>query len=177
MSASALTGVERHFSADDVIVSKTDLKGRITYANRTFLDVSGYEEEELLGQPHSLIRHPHMPRAVFALLWDYLHAGREIFAYVLNRAKGGDHYWVLAHVTPSHDPAGNVVGYHSNRRVGVPAVISGTIEPLYARLLEEEARHDNRKEGLQASSRLLSAILKQAGESYDSFIGKLLLQG
>lgn len=174
MSTRALTGVERHFSANDVIVSKTDLKGRITYANRTFLEVSGYEEEDVLGQPHSLIRHPHMPRAVFALLWDYLHARREIFAYVLNRAKGGDHYWVLAHVTPSYDIAGNVVGYHSNRRVGIPGVINGSIMPLYNKLLEEEARHTNRKEGLQASSKLLSCMLEQAGENYDSFMTKLL---
>ncbi len=172
-----LTGMERHFDTDDIIVSKTDLRGRITYANRTFLDISGYGEEEVLGQPHSLIRHPHMPRAVFALLWDYLHAGREVFAYVINRARNGDHYWVLAHVTPSRDPQGHIVGYHSNRRVSVPAVITDTIGPLYARLLEEESRHANRKQGLQASSALLNRILRQAGKSYEAFIGALVQRG
>ena len=86
------TGVERFFDDDDIIVSKTDLKGKITYANRVFSQVSGYTEPELIGQPHNLIRHPDMPRCVFKLLWDTVQDGREIFAYVVNLCKGGDHY-------------------------------------------------------------------------------------
>ena len=96
-----LTGVERTFGEDEIIVSKTDLTGRITYANDVFLRISGYAEAEVLGQPHSIIRHPGTPRAVFSLLWRTIESGREIFAYVVNRAKNGDHYWVLAHVTPT----------------------------------------------------------------------------
>ena len=80
----SLTGVERHFDEHEIIVSKTDLKGRITYANDTFLRVAGYRERDILGQPHSIIRHPDMPRCVFALLWQTIEAGREIFAYVIN---------------------------------------------------------------------------------------------
>jgi len=89
MSAVAIapTGMERRFEEDEIIVSKTDLKGRITYANQVFLRVAGYSEKEVLGQPHNLIRHPDMPRCVFKLLWDTLEAKREIFAYVLNMAK------------------------------------------------------------------------------------------
>src|ERR1700761_62065 len=94
------TGKERLWGAEDIIVSKTNLKGIITYANLTFLQVAGYSEEEVLGKPHSIIRHPDMPRCVFKLLWDSISAGGEIFAYVLNLASNGDHYWVLAHVTP-----------------------------------------------------------------------------
>ena len=74
------TGVERFFPEDEVIVSKTDVKGRITYANETFLNIAGYTEEEVLGQPHSMIRHPDMPRCVFKLLWDTIKARSEIFA-------------------------------------------------------------------------------------------------
>lgn len=88
------TGVERFFREDEVIVSKTDLKGRLTYVNRVFINISGYQEPELLGEPHSLIRNPEMPRSVFKLLWDTIGAGREIFAYVNNMSKNGDHYWV-----------------------------------------------------------------------------------
>ena len=99
----APTGRERVFGEDEIIVSKTDLQGRITYANSVFLRVAGYAEEDVLGQPHSMIRHPGMPRAVFKLLWETIAGGREIFAYVKNLARDGDHYWVFAHVTPSFD--------------------------------------------------------------------------
>lgn len=112
-----VTGVERYFDEEEVIVSKTDVKGIITYANRVFLRVAGYDEEGLLGRPHNIIRHPDMPRCVFKLLWDKLEQQEEVFAYVVNLAKNGDHYWVFAHVTPSIDRRSRVVGYHSNRRV------------------------------------------------------------
>lgn len=104
------TGREVFFDRSDVIVSKTDLAGRITYANDVFLAIAGYEEEEVLGEAHNLIRHPDMPRTVFAFLWEALKAGEEVFAYVKNMTKAGDHYWVLAHVTPSRDEAGQVIG-------------------------------------------------------------------
>jgi PAS domain S-box-containing protein len=86
------SGAERSFDEKDIIVSKTDLQGRITYANHVFVQVSGYSEAELLGQPHSIIRHPDMPRAVFKLLWDTLESGHEVFAYVNNMASNGDNY-------------------------------------------------------------------------------------
>jgi PAS domain S-box-containing protein len=115
------TGRERTWGDEELIVSKTDLKGIITYANRTFLSVAGYTEQEILGKPHSIIRHPDMPRCVFKLLWDTIESGNEIFAYVKNMAKNGDHYWVFAHVTPTLDAHGNIIGYHANRaaRTGI----------------------------------------------------------
>jgi hypothetical protein len=84
-----LTGHERTFDPGDIIVTKTDLKGRITYANRVFLNLSQLELNNTLEQPHSLIRHPGMPRTVFKLLWERIEAGKEIFAYVVNRAMTG----------------------------------------------------------------------------------------
>src|SRR5580704_8741733 len=96
-SAVRPTGRERTFPEDEIIASKTDVKGVITYANRTFMEVSLYSEEELLGQPHSIVRHPDMPRCVFKLLWDTIQKGDEIFAYVKNMCKNGDFYWVFAH--------------------------------------------------------------------------------
>ncbi len=167
-----LTGVERFFEDDEMIVSKTDLKGKMVYCNDVFLRIAGYTEAECLGQPHSMIRHPNMPRAVFHQLWEYIQSGREIFAYVINRAKGGDHYWVLAHVTPSRDAGGQVVGYHSNRRVPDRGILEGTIIPLYDKLLAEEKRHSNRKEGLVASTEMLAGVLAEAGLEYDEFIAK-----
>ena len=110
------SGRETFFPASELIVSKTDLKGRLTYANGLFCQIAGYRESELIGQPHSMIRHPDMPRSVFRLLWDTIEDRREIFAFVKNMASSGDHYWVFAHVTPSFDAAGAMIGYHSNRR-------------------------------------------------------------
>lgn len=100
---------EKVMRENDFIVSKTDLKGRITYGNRIFIEYSGYTEEELLGAPHNIIRHPDMPRGVFKFLWDTLAAEKECFAYVKNMAKDGSYYWVFANVTrPTMPKAGSM---------------------------------------------------------------------
>lgn len=164
------TGVERTFGDEEIIVTKTDTKGRITYANDVFLRIAGYEEAEVLGKAHSLIRHPAMPKAVFKLLWDTIGSGREIFAYVVNRAKNGDHYWVFAHVTPTFDANGQIIGYHSNRRSPDRKAIQ-TIEPVYAELLAIETRHGSDwRAGMDAAVAHLVATLDQTGMPYDEFI-------
>lgn len=164
------SGVERFFGEDEVIVSKTNLKGRLTYVNRIFITLSGYKESELLNQPHSIIRHPEMPRSIFKLLWDYIGSGREIFAYVVNMSKNGDHYWVLAHVTPSFGQNGQVVGYHSNRRVPDRSILDSTIIPLYRNIISEENRHKNAKEGMSKGFDLLQDIIKQKGMEYEELV-------
>lgn len=166
---SHLTGHERTFEPSEIIVSKTDTKGRITYANQVFQRVAGYTEAELLGKPHSIVRHPDMPRCVFKYLWDTIAAGREVFAYVLNRAKCGDHYWVFAHVTPSFDRSGRVVGYHSNRRVPYPDAL-GKVKDLYARMLAEEKRHGDYHSGMAAATRILTDLLASRGQTYSEFV-------
>lgn len=164
------TNAEILFDPEEMIVSKTDLKGRITYANRTFCRVAGYSESELIGQPHNLIRHPDMPRAVFKLLWDTLFEGREIFAYVKNMAKTGGYYWVFAHVTPSFDEHRRMIGFHSNRRVPDRAKIDAAIAPLYAAILAEEQRHRNGQEALAAGYACVVQFLKSKEMSYDELI-------
>lgn len=173
MEHHSLTGKERFFDKNEIIVSKTDLKGKILYANRVFMRVGGFEESEIIGAPHSILRNPNMPRCVFKLLWDTIQEGNEIFAYVVNRAKNGDHYWVLAHVTPSHDVMGNVNGYHSNRRVPDKAVLANTIMPLYKQLLDQENSFSNAKDGMNAAHQTLINLLKEKGMSYDEFIFSL----
>ncbi|GHF25712.1 transcriptional regulator [Kordiimonas sediminis] len=163
------TGVERHFSADEFIVSKTNLKGHITYVNKLFMDIADYTEEDCLGKPHSVIRHPDMPRAIFHMLWEAIQAKKEIFAYVVNMAKNGDHYWVLAHVTPSYDADMQHIGYHSNRRVPAPKALD-FIRPLYQELKSLEDSFANRKEGMEASLNLLEETLESKGVKYDEFI-------
>lgn len=168
------TGKERFFEEDEIIVSKTDTKGRITYANDVFLRVAGYTENEVMGQPHSIVRHPDMPRCVFKLLWDTLAAKKEIFAYVINMAKNGDHYWVLAHVTPTYDAADNVIGYHSSRRTPDQGVISNIVAPLYKALLAEENKFGNAKEGMASSFNMVLGLLKEKGVGYDEFVFSLI---
>lgn len=167
------TSEEVVFQTDEIIVSKTDLKGRITYANQVFAKVSGYSRAELMTQPHSIIRHPDMPRCVFKLLWDRIQDGHEVFAYVKNMAKSGAYYWVFAHVTPSYDADGAMVGYHSNRRVPDRRVVREVIEPLYRELLKIEASDKGAKEGLVASYAALNSIVKSKAASYDELIFSL----
>lgn len=165
--------LEATFAPDELIVSKTDLKGRITYANQVFCRVAGYTEAELLGQPHSIIRHPDMPRAVFKLLWDTLGEGNEVFAYVKNLSRSGAFYWVFAHVTPSYGPNRQVVGYHSNRRVPRREVIASVIAPLYADLLAVERSEANAKAGLAKSYARLQDIVRSKARSYDELVFSL----
>jgi PAS domain S-box-containing protein len=166
------TGIERSFGVDELIVSKTDPRGIITYANRVFCGVAGYTESELLGQPHNIIRHPDMPGCVFKLLWDTLAGGDEIFAYVVNQARNGDHYWVFAHVTPSYDAQGELIGYHSNRRVPYPDALP-KVRALYAELLAIEKHHSDRTAAVTASFNILCDRLKAAGVSYGEFVFSL----
>jgi PAS domain S-box-containing protein len=163
------TGRERTFAEEDIIVSKTDVYGKITYANDVFLKVAGYTEEELIGAPHSIIRHPDMPRCVFQLAWQRIQSGKEIFAYVMNMAKSGDHYWVFAHLTPTFGPNGEITGYHSNRRVPDRAPVE-RVQGIYATLLAEEKKHDSKEEAMAASGAILTSVLESLGTSYDELM-------
>ncbi len=166
------TGHERFFPEAEIIVSKTDLTGKITYANKLFLDIADYTLEDVIGQPHNMIRSPHMPRCIYKLLWDRIAQGQEIFAYVSNLARNGDHYWVLALVTPSFDSGGKIHGFHSNRRVpGRDAV--ATMQGLYRQLSDKEAQGTGAKDGLNASEYLLFQTLADKGTDYDRFIHSL----
>ncbi|MCB0337194.1 MAG: PAS domain-containing protein [Bdellovibrionales bacterium] len=166
------TGKEAFFGEEEIIVSKTDLTGRITYANDVFLKVAGYTEKELLGTAHSVIRHPDMPRCVFKLLWDTIQSGNEIFAYVVNLCKNGDHYWVLAHVTPTFDNHGTIVGYHSNRRVPERAAVKAASD-LYRMLLDEEKKYDRKEEATLASTSTMLNLLAKNDIAYEEFVWTL----
>ena len=158
---------EKMLSEEEFIVSKTDTEGHILYGNKTFIKISGYKEEELLGQPHSILRHPDMPKAVFKLLWERLESGKEIFAYVKNICKDGSFYWVHANVTVTKDEQSKVVDFHSVRRKPSKKAMEN-IPDLYKQLLEEEKRA-----GMNASMSMLTNILQEAGVSYDDFIFNL----
>lgn len=153
---------------DDFLVSRTDLKGRITYGNQIFIEFSGYSEQQLLGSQHNIVRHPDMPRGVFKLLWDTLQSQQECFAYVKNMSSDGSYYWVFANVTPSLDAQGQVEGYFSVRRKPKPSAIA-VVSDLYRQMLDEE-RRAGPKDACASSLALLNGLLAQKGVSYESFI-------
>jgi len=155
---------EKMLNVDDFIVSKTDTNGKILYGNKTFIKMSGYEEGELLGSPHSILRHPDMPKIVFKLLWDRIKNKQEIFAYVKNLCKDGSYYWVYANVTATLDTYGSVRDFHSVRRK--PSAKAMEIIPaLYASLLQAE-----KNGGIEASKNLLNKTLNDKGTDYDTLI-------
>ncbi|MDV7339064.1 PAS domain-containing protein [Terasakiella sp. A23] len=161
---------EVFFGENELIVSKTDLKGRITYANDVFVDVSGYSLDEIMGKPHNLIRHDFMPRTVFQLLWETIQSKNEIFAYVVNKTKSGGYYWVLAHVTPSLNEQGEIIGYHSNRRVPERTILNNQIIPIYEELNRIEAAANNAKAGMQDAVKYLNDVVSVHSPSYHHFV-------
>jgi len=129
-----VTQKEVIFPAGKMIVSKTDLQGRITFVNRDFIDISGFTESELLGQSHNIVRHPDMPSAAFADLWGNLKTGRPWTGLVKNRCKNGDHYWVVANATPIFEN-GQVSGYMSVRSLPTRTQVDAA-EKAYRELRE-----------------------------------------
>jgi PAS domain S-box-containing protein len=149
---------------EDFIVSKTDLRGRITYCNKIFMDMAEYSEDELLGKPHSIIRHPDMPKAVFRFLWETIPKKQEVFAYVVNKTKHNNDYWVYANITASVDVNGKIIDYYSVRRKPNQKAID-VITPLYKKMVEVE-----KSIGVDASFNLLANILAEKGVGYNELI-------
>ena len=146
------------------IMSKTDKKGIIEYANDYFMEISGYKEWELMGKAHNIVRHPDMPKVIFKLLWDNIKAGKGIYAIVKNLAKNGDYYWVIADFKIVEDENGNVEAIYA-RRKAVPQKVKDKITPIYAVLNELE-----KNTGVAASEAYFNGKLEDAGMTYNSFI-------
>ncbi|MCO6176093.1 PAS domain-containing protein [Flavobacterium sp. NRK F10] len=150
------------------IMSKTDKYGTIEYANEVFVDVCGYEDYELVGQPHNIIRHPDMPKVVFKVLWDNLKLGNNFHAVVKNMAKSGRYYWVITDFDISRNEDGEITHYFA-RRKAVPQEVVSKIEPLYKKLLQiEEAA------GMEGSEKYLTGFLEEQGQDYVEFLKGLM---
>ncbi|WP_049274842.1 PAS domain-containing protein, partial [Pseudomonas putida] len=132
-----VTEHERTFSSDQRLISTTDLNSRITYCNEAFVAISGFTYDELVGQPHNLVRHPDMPPSVFGHMWETIKQGKPWMGVVKNRAKNGDYYWVSAYVTAIYEQ-GRISGYESVRSVPTREQIRRA-EALYARLRADRA--------------------------------------
>lgn len=163
---------EREFGVAELFFSSTDHRGVIRRGNPVFARVSDYDLDEMIGRPHNLVRHPDMPRCVFQLLWDELGAGRSVSAYVKNRAKDGQFYWVLACAFPSGD------GYVSVRLKPTAGILP-TVESLYADLRGFEGRLENAGERrsaviAQSLARMHAAIEAAGLGTYNQFIRNAL---
>ena len=147
------------------IMSKTDKYGTIEYANDVFIDVSGYEDYELMAQPHSIIRHPDMPRVIFKVLWDNLKAGNNFHAIVKNMAKTGRYYWVITDFDIAKNDSGEITHFFARRKAVPSPVIQNYMEPLYKKLLQIE-----QVSGMDASEKYLIGFLEEKGKSYVDYI-------
>ncbi|WP_054285626.1 PAS domain-containing protein [Gulbenkiania mobilis] len=152
----------------ELIITKTDPKGLITYANRVFMRISGYAEHQLLGQPHNIIRHPDMPRGVYRMMWKTLQAGEEFFGVVKNYTIDGNYYWVLANITPDYDRKGQLQGYYSVRRRPSREAVEAASR-LYAEMRAIEAR-TSKPAAPDASAAWLTEEVARTGQDYTSYI-------
>ena len=157
------TDVEHAVTNVDIIVSKGNAEGEITYANPIFFKLAGYTQGEMLDQPHSIIRHPDMPKIIFKYLWDELQSGKDVKAFVKNLSKDGGFYWVLAHVRVANNPDGTLRNYVSTRK-GMSTAARGVIEPLYKELLAAEEAG-----GMDESLKVLESFLKDNGATLATF--------
>ena len=148
-----------------VIISETDIYGRITKVNDVFCWVSGYSSFEMVGQPHSIIRHPDMPKFVFKMLWDNLKQENNFVGMVKNLAKSGEYYWVVTDFEIQKDAFGNVMHYVARRKSVPQEVVTSYIVPLYETLLKLE-----RIGGMELSSRFFKNYLDKQGKDYMDFI-------
>lgn len=165
------TAVEKVLPEDEYIISTSDLKGRITSVNDVFVTYSGYGRDELINSPHSIVRHPDMPRAVFLLLWDTLISGEEFFGYVKNLCKDGSYYWVAAHILPEYDGSGNTVSYRSVRRAPKRDTIN-LLEPLYAKMKSAEQGVPSTK-APQVGLEVLGGFLVEQGMTYEQLVARI----
>jgi aerotaxis receptor len=151
-----ITHREQSFSDSANILSTTDLKGAITYVNQDFINISGFEVDELLGKNHNVVRHPEMPPAAFEDLWGTVKTGKSWMGIVKNRCKNGDHYWVDAYVTPILKD-GQVVEYQSVRSKPKQEDVARA-EKLYEKLLAGTVPASLKRRGLSLAARLLLAV-------------------
>lgn len=158
---------ERKLNFTDLIVSKTDKKGMITYANPAFLKISGYQTKELCSQNHNIIRHPDMPRAIFSYMWQELEKGNHFYGFVKNLTKEGAFYWIFAYMVPDYDERGEVIGYHSERRSPNPKAIPDIVN-LYNMMKQIEIKKD-----IDSAIEYMQSIVSNKAKDYNNYIYKL----
>lgn len=164
------TNIENEVTSVDLIVSKSDKEGNITYTNPIFMKISGYKQGELYDEPHSILRHPDMPKVIFKYLWENINEGRDVSAFVKNLCKDGSFYWVIATIKMAKNPDGSFRNFISTRRC-ITEAAKETIAKLYAKLLEIE-----KNDSVEASWSALENFLTKNGVNDSDSFNKLMLK-
>ncbi len=151
------------------IVSKTNKQGCIEYGNDYFVEVSGYTEAELIGQPHSIIRHPDMPKLIFKMMWERVLRGQSIFAVVKNLAKDGRYYWVITEFETQFDSVTNEIVSITAFRKAATEDILAEMGLLYKKLHDIELIS-----GVEGSEKYFKGFLEEKGVTYDEYIDKII---
>lgn len=171
MSDTSESVISKEIKLSDIrpIISKTDIKGKITSSNKYFREISGYTEKELLGSPHNIIRHPDMPKIIFKIMWNRLQSNQGILAVVKNRSKSGDFYWVTTCFETKYNPLTKEPISYLALRKAAPRDAIKEMEVLYKELVKIEE-----KEGIEASEAYLVDFLEKKNKSYDEYMKDLV---
>ncbi|SEI37525.1 PAS domain S-box-containing protein [Allopseudospirillum japonicum] len=157
MPANQSVTAEGTAKKESVMITMTDREGKITYANRRFMQVTGYSEQDLIGQPHSLMRDRQTPRTIWHLLWQHLQKGEEFFALICNQDAQGQRLWLFSAFYPDVNRQGQIVGFHAVHHLPSKAMLA-KVQPLYQRILEAESQHK------EAGLAVLAQAFAESGE-------------
>jgi len=124
------------------MITETDEEGVITYANRNFLEFTGFEKKELIGLSHNVIRHPDMPKGLFYAMWKIIKNKKVWRGYIKSMCRDGSYFWALVYIQPKIDREGNIIGYIANRRDAYPESVKA-VESKYSQLQGSEYMYDD----------------------------------
>ena len=161
---------EIKIDSDKILMSVTDTRGVIEFCNEDFVEISGYEEYELVGSGHNIVRHPEMPRVLFKILWERIQNKQNILAIVKNMAKTGRYYWVYTDFVIKEDENGNIIGYKAFRKPAPKKAIE-TMIPIYKKLKAIEEEND-----MEFAQKYLEGYLDNLGTTYDEFVENLIIE-
>jgi aerotaxis receptor len=166
-----MSNKELELSADQLIITKSDPTGKIIYCNQDFIELSGYSERELIGQPHSLLRHKEMPAGIFYLLWHTLKQKKEFNGFIQSRCKNGDSYWAFTNISPVYSLNNQLLGYTGAQRQPNPAATT-LFSMYYEQMLEEEGSNPTEQDA-KKSLQLLTDLVSATGDDYEASVFKL----
>lgn len=163
---------ELDWDKSKILLSKTDAKGNILYANEGFVDVTGYDDFELMNKSHNIVRHPDMPKVIFKLLWEEIKKGNNFHGIIKNMSKTGRYYWIVTDFKTLYDESDNIISYIGKQKSVSDKIVNQFIEPLYKKLSQIE-----KSSGVEASENYLLGFLEERNYTYVEFVENLLTTG